>query len=79
MWYYKAAIEEMVLQRLFIPDDPYPRTSLVEVYVPLIQKVVDEYIGVWDNHLVCQINENGRYRPSHVPARYFHECERLNG
>jgi hypothetical protein len=79
MWFYKNAIQEMVLQGLYIPDDPYQWASFIEVYVPILQEVVNEYVGVWNNHLVRQINKNGRYRPSHVLACYFREYERLHG
>lgn len=68
----------MVDEGLFIPDDPFQRASFIALFLPILQEVVDEYVGVWSSHLVRQINENGRYRLSHVPTRYFREFERLH-
>jgi hypothetical protein len=79
IWYYKNAIKEMVYEGVFIPDDLYQRASFIAVFLPLLQQAVDEYVGIWNSHLVRRINENGRFRPSHVPARYFREYERLHG
>ena len=79
IWFYKNAFKDLVSNGLFIPDDPYQRASFVVIFLPILQQAVDEYIGVWNLHLVCQINENGRFRPSHIPARYFREYKRLHG
>ena len=40
------AFKDMVAQGFFIPNDPYQRTSFVAVFFPILQEVVDEYIGV---------------------------------
>ena len=40
-----------------------------------IQEIVQQ--GYWNLHRVRLINENGRFRPPHIPARYFQEYERL--
>ena len=79
IWYYKNAFKEMVTQGFFILDDPYQRASFVAIFFPILQEVIDEYVGVWNTHLVCQINENGRFCPFHVPACYFCGFERLHG
>lgn len=78
-WYHKNAIQEMVDQGYFIPDDPYHRCSFQDLYIPVLQEIVNEWIGIWNLHTVRLINEQGRFRPSHVPARYFREYERLHG
>ena len=69
----------MVTQGFFILDDLYQKASFVAIFLPILQEVVDEYVGVWNTPLVRQINENGRFCPSHVPARYFHEFEKFHG
>jgi hypothetical protein len=79
IWYYKNAIKEMVYEGVFIPDDLYQRASFIAVFLPLLQQAVDEYVGIWNSHLVRQINENGRFCPSYVPACYFREYEKLHG
>jgi len=79
IWFHKNAIQEIVQEGYFIPDDPYQRASFQVVYIPILQDVVNEWIGVWNLHRVRIINENGRFRPSHVPARKFREDERLHG
>ena len=79
IWFHKNAIQEIVEQGYFIPDDPYHRASFQAIYIPILQDIVNEWIGVWNLHRVRLINEQGRYRPSHVPARYFQEYERLHG
>lgn len=79
IWYYKNAFKVMVSEGLFTLDDPFQQASFIAVFLPILQQVVDEYVGVWNTHFVRQINENGRFRHSHVPARYFREYERLHG
>ena len=37
------------------------------------------WIGIWNLHTMRLINEQGRYCPSHVSARYFQEYECLHG
>ena len=69
----------MVSEGLFTPDNPFQRASFIAVFLPVLQQVVDEYVGVWNMHLVRQINGNGRFCPSHCSARYFREYERLHG
>ena len=61
MWFYKHAIEKIVNQGLYTLDDLHQWASFLEVYVPIIQEVVNEYIGFSSNHFVCQINKNHRY------------------
>lgn len=79
VWYHKNAIQEMVDQGYFIRDDPYHRISFQDVYIPILQEIVNEWIGTWNLHRVQLINEQGQFRPSHVSARYFQEYERLHG
>ena len=79
MWFHKHAIEEIVNQGLYTLDDPHQWALFVEVYVLILQEVVNKYIGVWNNHLVLHINDNGRYQPLHVLAFYFQEFKRLHG
>jgi hypothetical protein len=49
------------------------------VYLPILQAAVTEYVGIWNSHRIRRINENGRYRDSHIPAIIFQEFERLQG
>jgi hypothetical protein len=79
IWFQKNAIEDMVQQGHFIPNDPYQRASFQVVYIPILQDIVNEWIGIWNLQRVRLINGQGRFRPSHVPARYFWEYERLHG
>jgi hypothetical protein len=67
----------MVLQGLFIPNDPYHQHSFVTMFLPMLQAIVNEYVGIWNHHDVHYINENGRYRESYVPTHYFQEFECL--
>ena len=69
----------MVQQGHFMPDDPYQRASFQAIYIPILQEIVNEWIGICNLHRVRLINGQGRFRPSHVPARYFQEFERLHG
>jgi hypothetical protein len=60
-------------------DDPLQKECFLFVFVPEVETAVSEYVQVWNLHLVRQINENGCFRGSHVPQRYFREFERING
>jgi hypothetical protein len=40
-------------------------------FKPILQHVVNEYIGVWNTHRVRGINENNHFREGHVPYGYF--------
>jgi hypothetical protein len=42
IWFQKNAIEDMVQQGHFIPDDPYQRASFQAVYIPILQDIVIE-------------------------------------
>ncbi|KAG0574819.1 hypothetical protein KC19_VG294400 [Ceratodon purpureus] len=68
VWYHKNAVQEMVDQGYFIPDDLYHRISFQDVYIPILQEIINEWIGTWNLHRVQLIDEQGRFRPSHVPA-----------
>ena len=49
------------------------------VFLPHLQEKVDFHVATWNRHRVRRINENGRFRGSHVPTRYFRKYERLQG
>ena len=36
VWYHKNAIQEMLDQGYFIPDDPYHRASFQDVFIPIL-------------------------------------------
>ena len=57
VWYHKNAIQEMVDQRYFIPDDRYHRASFQDFFIPILQKIINEWIGIWNLHTVRLINE----------------------
>jgi hypothetical protein len=42
IWFHKNAFQEMVEHRYFIHDDPYQRASFEDVYIPILQDVVNE-------------------------------------
>jgi hypothetical protein len=52
VWYHKNAIQEMVDQGYFIPDDPYHRISFQDVYIPILQEIINEWIGTRNLHKV---------------------------
>ena len=79
VWYHKNAVQEIVHQGYFIPNDPYHRISFQDVYIPILYEIINEWIGTWNRHRVRLINEQGRFRPYHMPTRYFQEYERLHG
>lgn len=48
------------------------------MFLPILQHVANEYIGVWNTHQVWQINEKNHFKEGHVLARYF-RVEHLHG
>jgi hypothetical protein len=79
MWRPKMQFEIMRRNGTLNADDAYQRHSFVAVYLPVLQAAVTEYVGIWNSHRIRRINENGRYRDSHIPAIIFQEFERLQG
>ena len=57
VWYHKNAIQEMVDQGYFIPDDPYHRASFQDVFIPILQEIINEWIGIWNLHTMRLIND----------------------
>jgi hypothetical protein len=56
-------------------DDPFMKKSFIALFLPILQDVIDEYVGLWNLHKVKMINKNGHKKTSHVHAKYFQEYD----
>jgi hypothetical protein len=61
--------------RILDMDDPFMKESFIALFLPILQDVIDEYVGLWNLHKVEMINKNGWKKKNHVHAKYFEEYE----
>jgi hypothetical protein len=50
MLFFKTCFKAMGNARLLDINDPYQHESFTIVFLPILQHVIDEYIGVWNTH-----------------------------
>jgi hypothetical protein len=63
--------------RILDMDFPFMKESFIVLFLPILQDVVDEYVGLWNLHKVKMINKNRCKKTRHVHAKYFQEYEWL--
>lgn len=70
-FFYKHLLAIMEENGTLLIKNPWHVASVHAIFIPAIQKDLDNMIAMWNVHRVRKIAENGRFLPSHVSAVVF--------
>jgi hypothetical protein len=78
--YYQEALTKLSRDEGYLLiDDPWHRSSVVKVFLPVLQYAIIDFIATWNCHKVRAINERGRHRPAHIPEMAFQAIQGNRG